>query len=89
MRHCRLAVALLVLAGSACAARSAEIEIPPLRGHDKVSVQKGPPNCGRWTDGCVNCSRDDKDEQPVCSNIGIACQPKAIRCLSPASSPKP
>jgi hypothetical protein len=22
-------------------------------------------------------------EAPVCSNIGFACQPKAIRCLSP------
>ena len=89
MRHCRLVVALLALAGSAASALSAEIEIPPLRGHDKVSVQKGPPNCSRWTDGCVNCSRDDKDDQPVCSNIGIACQPKAITCLRPATPPKP
>jgi hypothetical protein len=43
----------------------------------------------RWSDGCVNCSRDDKDDQPHCSNPGIACQPKAIACLSPAASPKP
>ena len=86
MRHYRLVVALLALGGSA--AFAAEIEIPPRRGHDNVSVQKGPPNCNRWTDGCVNCARDDKDAEPVCSNIGIACQPKAIACLSRASSPK-
>ena len=89
MRHYRLVVALFALAGSAGAALAAEIEIPPRRGHDNVSVQKGPPNCSRWTDGCVNCARDDKDAEPVCSNIGIACQPKAIACLSRASSPKP
>jgi len=47
-------------------------------------VHKGPPNCSRWTDECVNCSRGGADEAPVCSNIGFACQPKAVRCLSPA-----
>jgi len=47
-------------------------------------VHKGPPNCSRWTDECVNCSRGSEGEAPVCSNIGFACQPKAVRCLSPA-----
>lgn len=89
MRHYLPVVALLALAGSAASALCAEIEIPPLRGQDKLSVQNGPPNCSRWTDGCVNCSRDDKGDQPVCSNPGIACQPKAIACVSPAASPKP
>lgn len=89
MRHCGLVATLLVLAAPANSALSAKIEIPPLRGPDKVSVQKGPPNCSRWSDGCVNCSRDDKHDQPVCSNPGIACQPKAIACVSPAATPKP
>jgi hypothetical protein len=89
MRHHRFVVALLVLASQATTVLAAEIEIPPRRGHDNVSVHKGPPNCSRWTDGCVNCSRDDKDAEPICSNIGIACQPKAVACLSRASSPKP
>ena len=88
MRRYRFVVALLALAGSAAFARAAEIEIPPRRVPENVRVQQGPPKCSRWTDGCVNCSRDDKDEQPVCSNIGIACQPRAISCLSPASSQK-
>lgn len=87
MRHHRFVVALLALAGSAAFALSAEIEIPPRRVQDNVSILNGPPNCSRWSDGCVNCSRDDKAEQPVCSNTGIACQPKAISCLTPAPSP--
>jgi hypothetical protein len=86
MGHCRFVIVLLALAGSAAAARAAEIEIPPRRAQDNVLIQKGPPNCSGWTDGCVNCSRDAKDEPPVCSNTGIACQPKAVVCLSPAAS---
>jgi len=84
MRHYRLVVALLALAGSATFALSAELEIPPRPVHDNVSIHSGPPNCNQWTDSCVNCSRDDKDAQPVCSNTGVACQPKAIVCLTPS-----
>jgi hypothetical protein len=88
MRRYRFAMALLVLTGSAAFALSAELEIPPRPAPDNVSVHKGPPNCSRWTDGCVNCSRDDKDEHPVCSNTGPACQPRAVACLSPATPDK-
>ncbi|MBX9645641.1 MAG: hypothetical protein K2X57_01135 [Xanthobacteraceae bacterium] len=62
---------------------AADLPIPPRVAPNNVSVQSGPPNCSRWTDNCVNCSRSAKGEPAVCSNIGIACQPKAIRCLSP------
>ena len=37
-------------------------------------------SCTSWTDGCVTCKRDEKAEL-ACSNIGIACQPKGVRCL--------
>jgi hypothetical protein len=61
---------------------AAELEIPLRRPvSENVSMQKGPPNCVRWTDECVNCSRGADGEAPVCSNIGFACQPKAIRCV--------
>jgi hypothetical protein len=61
---------------------AAELEIPLRRPvSENVSMQKGPPNCVRWTDECVNCSRGADGEAPVCSNIGFACQPKAIRCI--------
>jgi hypothetical protein len=88
MRTYGFAIALLVLASPFAAALAAEIEIPPRRSPDHVTLQNGPPNRGRWTDGCANCSRDDKDEHPICSNPGIACQPKPIACLTPAASQK-
>ena len=89
MRRYPFILALLAVAGFACSiARAAEIEIPPRGTPQNISIQKGPPNCSRWTDDCVNCSRDAEGEEPVCSNIGFACQPHAIRCLSPATSQK-
>lgn len=46
-------------------------------------VHHNQPNCARWTDDCVICARDPAGGQPLCSNIGVACQPQAIRCLAP------
>jgi hypothetical protein len=85
MRRCLL---ILLLASAALfaagASFAAELEIPPRAAPEDISVHKGPPNCSRWTDECVNCSRSGDGEPSVCSNIGFACQPQAIRCLSPA-----
>ena len=36
--------------------------------------------CLAWTDGCRSCQREDDVGLAFCSNIGIACQPEAIRC---------
>jgi hypothetical protein len=69
---------------AAAAALAADLKILPRTAPEDVSVQQGPPNCQRWTDECVNCSRGGDGEPSVCSNIGVACQPQAIRCLSPA-----
>jgi hypothetical protein len=83
MRHVGFAIALLTLSGLVGTAPfAAEIELPPRRAPETISIQKGPPNCSRWTDDCVNCTRDADGEAPVCSNLGVACQPKAIRCVS-------
>jgi hypothetical protein len=76
-----IAMAAFLAAGASFAA---ELEIPPRTAPEDISVHKGPPNCSRWTDECVNCSRGAADEAPVCSNIGFACQPKTVRCLSTA-----
>ena len=77
-----LVLALTIVIAGYGAAAAAELAIPP-RHTPKVqgdfSMQAGPPNCRRWTD--VNCTRGAKDQPAVCSNIGFACQPKAIRCL--------
>ncbi|HEY0218788.1 MAG TPA: hypothetical protein VGC26_03310 [Afipia sp.] len=66
------------------AAFAAEIPIPPRPSQTSktLPVQANQPHCGRWTDECVTCTRGADGEAPTCSNTGIACQPKAIRCLS-------
>jgi hypothetical protein len=81
-----LALATFLAAGASFAA---EIEIPPRTAPADISAHKGPPNCSRWTDECVNCSRAAEGEAPVCSNIGFACQPQAVRCLSPTPRSEP
>jgi len=80
----RLSLALTIVVVACNVAAAAELAIPPRAAPkaSNVSMQAGPPNCSRWTDDCVNCTRGGKDEAAVCSNIGFACQPKAIRCLS-------
>ena len=89
MRHVALMVALLVMSAlSGSSVRTAELDIPPRPPADNFSMQKGPPNCSRWTDECVNCTRGTDGESPVCSNIGFACQPKAIRCIGSEPSGK-
>jgi hypothetical protein len=65
------------------AAFAAELDIPPPVPPEDISVHKGPPHCSRWTDECVKCSRGADGEPPVCNNIGFACQPQTVRCLSP------
>jgi hypothetical protein len=43
-------------------------------------------SCIEWTDGCRGCRRYGPDDVS-CSNIGIACQPKEIRCTVPGAEP--
>ena len=83
MRRLALMFALVTLSAVTTASlRAAELDIPAAApASENVSMQKGPPNCARWTDECVNCTRGADGEAPVCSNIGFACQPKAIRCV--------
>jgi hypothetical protein len=80
-------VTIAVMTIAADAVVAAELAIPSRKPPADFSMQKGPPNCARWTDECVNCARGaTAGDAPVCSNIGVACQPKAIRCLTPAAS---
>src|SRR5215470_13950968 len=37
-------------------------------------------DCLEWSDTCVNCVRGQSGENFSCSNIGIACQPKEVKC---------
>jgi len=89
MRHLALLVAFLAMSGlTGSSVRTAELDIPPRQPSENFSMQKGPPNCERWTDECVSCTRGADGEAPRCSNIGFACQPKAIRCVSSTTSKK-
>jgi hypothetical protein len=94
-----LAIATSVLLGGN-GVIAADLAIPPRKAPQEtkapratkppreISLQQGPANCDRWTDECVNCTRGTAGEAAVCSNIGFACQPKAIRCLGPATQTK-
>lgn len=91
MRRSFFTAAIAAALLAATAARAAEIEIPPPLKSKELSVHVNQPNCSRWTDDCVNCTRGAKSEAPTCSNIGFACQPKAIRCIAadvPQSEPQ-
>jgi hypothetical protein len=88
--HLTIAVATAALL-AVSTAFAADLKIQPRTAPEDISVHKGPPNCSRWTDECVNCSRGAEGDAPVCSNIGFACQPKPVRCLSrsvPQSEPQ-
>ncbi|TXJ08526.1 MAG: hypothetical protein E6Q28_17070 [Afipia sp.] len=89
MPRSRLILLTLAAALAATGARAAELEIPPPGKPKELSIYVNQPNCTRWTDECVTCSRGDEGKAPTCSNIGFACQPKAIRCVgdSPQSDP--
>lgn len=56
-------------------------------GPAELTVHVPPPQCLRWTDGCVSCTRGDIADKPACSNIGPACQPAEIRCMQSEPSP--
>ncbi|MDI1267221.1 MAG: hypothetical protein PS018_28570, partial [bacterium] len=81
----QIALALMLLIGGWHVSVAAELSIPPRivpkTTQKEISIRHGPPDCSRWTDGCVNCSRGANGEPAVCSNIGFACQPKAVRCV--------
>jgi hypothetical protein len=83
MRRFLLTAAIVTAAVSMSAVFAADMEIPKLSAPKEVSVHNGPPKCSQWTDDCVNCSRGAAGAPPVCSNIGFACQPKAVRCVQP------
>jgi hypothetical protein len=86
-----LGLAMAMTFAVATGARAAEIEIPPPVKPKELSVHVNQPNCSRWTDECVNCTRGADGQAPTCSNIGVACQPKAIRCIGaeiPQSEPQ-
>ena len=91
MQRSRLTILVFAACLAATGARGAEIDIPPPVKSRELSVYVNQPNCSRWTDDCVSCTRGANGEAPTCSNIGFSCQPKAIRCIGadiPQSKPE-
>ena len=83
---------ITLAAALACAASlsagASELNLtPPQEPAQDRPLRIDLPNCSRWTDDCVTCTRESKDDAPVCANIGIACQPKTVRCLDEANPP--
>jgi hypothetical protein len=76
-----------VLAGTVA---TAEPTVPPRAPvADPPSIQAYgdiDTNCQQWSDACRACGRGG-DGAPVCSNIGIACQPKAVQCTTRKEEP--
>jgi hypothetical protein len=75
----RTAIALAFLLGANAPVAWGEATTP-----DDVPIQRYgdvDKTCLAWTDGCRNCSRA-ADDAPICSNIGISCQPKAVGCTA-------
>ena len=87
----RAAAILLVIAAFALGA-SAQAPTPSAPApSEEISLHRygeSEKTCQDWTDGCRTCSRPGSGE-PVCSNIGIACQPKPILCAKRAEEKKP
>jgi hypothetical protein len=81
------AAAILIAAAFALGASA---QTPPDPATEEISLHgygDSDKTCQEWTDGCRTCVRSDAGE-PLCPNIGIACQPKAISCTRRNESPK-
>ena len=73
----------LALLGGICTASAADL--PQSSSASNAPIQRRDQSdklCLVWSDGCVNCIRDGG-----CSNIGIACQPKEVRCIQRQKAP--
>ena len=83
MRKTILIVAVLM----ASPAGAADLPVaPPVQGKPAPvenihAYGDSNPSCRVWTDGCRRCQR--ASGAPNCSNIGIACQPGAVTCVTP------
>ena len=76
-----------LLAGTIAAAE--QTGPPPTPVGDSPSIQAYgdiDTACQQWSDACRACGRGS-DGAPVCSNIGIACQPKLVQCTTRKEEP--
>ncbi len=82
----RTFIGSFLMAATALAAPS-ESPVPPTQEPPSIhGYGDTDRTCQQWVDGCRACNRGG-DGGPVCSNIGIACQPKAIECTARKEEP--
>jgi hypothetical protein len=82
-----LALAAVLLVG----ASAQQVPPKPPSGAEEASMHgyaDRETTCAAWTDSCMTCRRADNGDA-LCPNIGIACQPKAIRCVRKVGEPDP
>ncbi len=84
-RRAALGFSLFVLAALMGQAIAADLPLKPVRPAQPAAPANASPlaapsaACLEWTDGCRVCQRSPNGETS-CSNVGIACVPKAEEC---------
>ena len=78
-----IGVLALLISTSAFAQLNNVPAVPSENGTDSWAQRFGntDKDCLNWTDSCVNCLRSRPNDNFFCSNIGVACQPKEVKCL--------
>ena len=79
-KWCKLAGASLVAMLTTLKATPAEVTTDQASTDWVQEYGSRNKDCLEWTDTCVNCVRAQSGDNYSCSNIGIACQPKEVRC---------
>lgn len=79
----RIYSVVLLTAVALWPAVAAAADVPPARpaAPAKTTGPFAPPSadCLEWTDGCRTCRREPGAEA-TCSNVGVACAPRAPVC---------
>jgi hypothetical protein len=81
--RCRLA-AIVFAAAAVSTATAADLPLAPAPKSEPAQAPASPlapptATCREWSDGCRTCQRAAAGEVS-CSNVGIACVPKAAQC---------
>jgi hypothetical protein len=88
-RHARWIRNSLVAVALAAASVSLAADLPlrPQQPATHLTSPMTPPTatCREWSDGCRSCQKA-ADGEISCSNIGIACVPKAMQCTADGSA---
>jgi hypothetical protein len=82
-RHARWIRNSLIAGALAAAGVSLAADLPLRTQQPAATSPMTPPTatCREWSDGCRSCQKA-ADGEVSCSNVGIACVPKAMQCTA-------